>query len=188
MRIVLAGAGALTLTAAPLMAAEGKPFFSLANTDFVVLIAFILFVGILVYYKVPGLLTGMLDKRAERISGELDEARALREEARALLSSYEKKSREVQDQADRIVAQAKAGAEAAAAEAREALKTSIARRLAAAEEQIAAAEAAAVREVRNRAVQVAVAAAGDVIARDMAAADANRMIDAAIDTVAAKLH
>jgi len=175
--------------ASPALAAtEDKPFFSLANTDFVVLIAFIVFVGIIVYYKIPGMLTGMLDQRAQRISAELDEAKALREEARALLSSYEKKSRDVQAQADRVVAQAKASAEAAAAAAREELKVSIARRLAAAEEQIAAAEAAAVREVRNRAVTVAVAAAGDVIAGSMAAAEANRLIDASIDTVAAKLH
>ncbi|MCU0909616.1 MAG: F0F1 ATP synthase subunit B [Rhodobacteraceae bacterium] len=181
--VVLAGAATPALAAT-----EGKPFFSLANTDFVVLISFILFIGILVYFKVPGMLTGMLDQRAVRIAAELDEAKALREEARALLSSYEKKSRDMQAQADRIVAQAKASAEAAAAEAREALKQSIARRLATAEEQIAAAEAAAVREVRNRAVTVAVAAAGDVIAGSMAAADANRLIDQSIDTVAAKLH
>lgn len=181
--LILAGAASPALAAT-----EGKPFFSLANTDFVVLIAFIVFVGILVYYKVPGMLTGMLDQRATRIAAELDEAKALREEARALLSSYEKKSREVQAQADRIVAQAKASAEAAAAAARDELKESISRRLAAAEEQIAAAEAAAVREVRNRAVTVAVAAAGDVIAGSMAAGDANRLIDQSIDTVSAKLH
>jgi F-type H+-transporting ATPase subunit b len=169
-------------------ATEGKPFLSLANTDFVVLIAFVVFIGILVYFKVPGMLTGMLDQRATRIAAELDEAKALREEARALLSSYEKKSRDVQAQADRIVAQAKASAEAAAAAAREELKQSIARRVAAAEEQIAAAEAAAVRAVRNQAVTVAVAAAGDVISSGMVAADANRLIDQSIETVAAKLH
>ena len=41
----------------------------------------------------------------------LDEARALREEAQTLLASYERKQREVADQADRIVAQAKADAD-----------------------------------------------------------------------------
>mgnify|MGYP003378227303 CR=1 FL=1 len=38
----------LTLLATPAMAASG-PFFSLQNTNFVVLIAFIVFVGILIY-------------------------------------------------------------------------------------------------------------------------------------------
>ena len=38
----------LTLLASPAMAASG-PFFSLQNTNFVVLIAFLCFVGILIY-------------------------------------------------------------------------------------------------------------------------------------------
>ena len=68
------------LAASPALAATG-PFFSLRNTDFIVLLAFLLFLGILVYFKVPSLLVGMLDKRSEGIKTELEEARALREEA-----------------------------------------------------------------------------------------------------------
>ena len=119
----------LTLLASPAMAASG-PFFSLQNTNFVVLIAFIVFVGILVYMKVPAKLTGMLDARAATIKAELDEARALREEAKSILATYERRQKEVQEQADRIVAQAKDEAMAAAAQAKEDLKASIARRLA----------------------------------------------------------
>ena len=79
------------LTAAsPAFAASG-PFFSLGNTDFVVLIAFIVFIGVLFYFKVPGMIGGMLDKRADDIKSELDEARALREEAQTILASYERK-------------------------------------------------------------------------------------------------
>ncbi len=72
------------------MAATG-PFFSLGNTNFIVLIAFLLFVGVLLYIRVPGMLTGMLDKRAVQIKADLDEARALREEAKTILASYERK-------------------------------------------------------------------------------------------------
>ena len=76
----------LALLASPAMAASG-PFFSLQNTNFVVLIAFIAFVGILIYMKVPAKLTGMLDARAATIKAELDEARALREEAKSILAT-----------------------------------------------------------------------------------------------------
>ena len=41
------------IMASPALAAGDKPFFSLANTDFVVTIAFLIFIGILLYYKVP---------------------------------------------------------------------------------------------------------------------------------------
>lgn len=174
-------------SAGPALAASG-PFLSLGNTNFVVLIAFLLFVGILVYLKVPGLIGGALDKRAETIQSELDEARALREEAQTLLASFERKQREVQGQADAVVAAAKSDAQLAAEQARADLERSIARRLQAAQDQIASAEAAAIRDVRDQAITIAVAAARDVMARQMTAAKANGLIDDAIAQVEAKLH
>ena len=174
-------------TASPAFAASG-PFFSLHNTNFIVTLAFILFILVLMYFKVPGMLGKMLDKRAEDIKSELDEARTLREEAQALLASYERKHKEVQDQADRIVAHAKEEAALAAEQAKADLQKSIARRVKAAEEQIASAEASAVRDVRDQAIAIAIGAANDVIAQQMTAAEGNKLIDAAIAEVNAKLH
>jgi F-type H+-transporting ATPase subunit b len=178
----------LVLLAGPALAAGDKPFFSLSNTNFIVLIAFLIFLGVLWRFRVPQMLTGMLDKRAAGIRAELDEARALKEEAKAVLASYERKKKEVSEQADRIVAKAREEALAAAAAAKADLKTAISRRLQLAEERIATAEAAAVREVRERAVSVAVAAAGDILANEMTADRASAEIEAAIATVGAKLH
>ncbi|MEL7167647.1 MAG: F0F1 ATP synthase subunit B [Pseudomonadota bacterium] len=180
------------LMATPALAASKNPFsaefWKLSNTDLIVSIAFILFIAVLFYFKVPAMITRMLDDRAQGIQSDIDEARALREEAQSLLASYERKQKEVQEQADAIVAQAKTDAEAAAEQARADLKTSIARRLAAAEDQIASAEAGAVKEVRDTAAVVAVQAARDVIAKQMTATDGNKLIDAAIAEVDAKLH
>ncbi|KMW60505.1 ATP synthase F0 sector subunit b [Candidatus Rhodobacter oscarellae] len=177
----------LALAATPGFAASG-PFVSLSNTNFVVLIAFLIFVGIIIYLKVPGLLGGMLDKRAEGIRAELDEAKSLREEAQTILASYERKQREVQQQSERIITQAKEEAQRAAEQAKEDLKVSMARRITAAEDQIASAQAKAVKEVRDEAVSVAVSAARAVIAKQMTAAQGNALIDDAISTVQAKLH
>lgn len=178
----------IAITAASPALAASKPFFSLKNTDFVVMLGFLVFIGILFYFKVPTLIGGMLDKRAEGIKSELDEARALREEAQTLLASYERKQREVADQSERIVAHARADAEAAAVSAKQELARSIERRLAAAEDQIASAEAKAVRAVKDRAVEVAVAAAGELISGNLAAADANALIEQSITEVETRLH
>lgn len=178
---------ALAVMASPALAASG-PFISLHNTNFIVLLAFIAFLVVLFYFNVPSLIGGMLDKRAEGISAEIEEARALQEDAKKLLAEFERKQKEVSIQAERIVAQAKEEAELAADQARVDLQKSIARRLAAAEDQIASAEAGAVKEVRDRAVSVAVAAAQDVIAKQMTATDANSLIDDAIEQVSSKLH
>ncbi|WP_347831650.1 F0F1 ATP synthase subunit B [uncultured Planktomarina sp.] len=176
-----------TLMASPALAASG-PFFSLYNTNFVVTIAFVCFVSVVLYLGVPKMLAKMLDARADGIRAELEEARSLREEAKALLASYEKKQTEVQAQADRILEAARVEAAAAAEQAKADIVTSVARRLVAAEEQIASAEAAAVKEVRDQAIVVAVGAARDIIASQMTAADGNSLIDDAITQVGAKLH
>ena len=177
----------LTVAAQPAFAA-GDKFFSLTNTDFVVLIAFLLFIGVLIYFNVPTLLGGMLDKRAANIRSELDEARQLREEAQTLLASFERRQGEVKDQADRIVAHAQEEAKLAAEQAKIDLEKSIARRIAAAEDQIDSAVAGARKEVTDRAITVAVRAARDVMAKQMTDADGARLIDDAIAEVGAKLH
>jgi len=160
----------------------------LNDTNIVVAIAFVIFIGILLYVGVPKIVSKILDDRADKIRAEIDEAKALREEAQSLLASFERKQREVQAQADKIVASAKEEATAAAAKAQEDLKVSIARRMAAAEDQIASAEASAVQEVRNNAVNVAVAAAQDVITKNLGAKDQGSLIDQAIAEVGSKLH
>lgn len=178
----------LGLIATPAFAASDKPFFSPANTDFIVLISFLLFLGVLYYFKVPGMITGMLDQRADRIKSELDEARRLREEAQTLLASYERKAREVEEQASKIVEHAKLEAEEAAEAAKAEISATIERRLQGAKERIASAEAAAIRDVRNRAAEVAVAAASDVIKGHMTDGERARLVDEAIGTVKKKLH
>tara|TARA_B100000780_G_scaffold45567_1_gene28349 strand:- start:1581 stop:2105 length:525 start_codon:yes stop_codon:yes gene_type:complete len=173
--------------ASPAFAASG-PFISLRNTNFVVMIAFAIFIGIILYLGVPKMLGGLLDKRAAAIKAELDEAKSLREEAKALLASYEKKQTEVQAQAERILEAAKAEAAAAAEQAKADIVSSVARRLAAAEDQIASAKASAVKEVRDQAIVVAIGAARDIISKQMTEAESNSLIDASIDDVGSKLH
>ena len=181
-----------SLAAGPASAASynffSGEFYTLSNTNFIVTIAFLIFLGILFYFKVPSLIGGMLDKRAAQIQADLHEARALRDEAQTLLASFQRKKEEVKAQAERIVVNARHEAEEAAAGAKADLARSIERRLKAAEDQIASAEASALKEVKDRAAAIAVAAAGDVIARAMTAKDAGKLIDDAIATVDAKLH
>ncbi len=176
------------LMAGPAFAAGDYPFFSLRNTDLVVLLGFLVFVGILVYFKVPAKVSELLDARAVAIRAELDEARRLREEALALNADFERKQAEVQSEANRIVEKAKADAQIAADQAKADIEASIARRLRTAEDQIRSAEVSAIRDVRNAAVSVAVAAAGDVLARQMDAERSDALIKSAMTIAQERLH
>jgi len=71
-----------------------------------VAVGFFMFVGFLIYLKVPRMIGEALDQRAEAIRKELDDARRLREEAQDLLADYQQKQRRADDEARAIVEQA----------------------------------------------------------------------------------
>src|ERR1700704_1490703 len=102
--------------------------FDPADPVFWVMIAFFGFIGLLIYYKVPGMVTKALDARADVIRAELQEARRLRDEAQALLADYQRKSKEAENEARAIIEQAKRESEALASETRKSLSEAVERR------------------------------------------------------------
>ena len=160
----------------------------LKTPDFWVGISFLLFVAVLVWKKVPAMITSALDDRADRIRTELEEAKKLREEAQALLAEYQRKKTEAEKEAENIVAQAKVEAEAYATETREKLAVSLERRMAMAEQKISQAETSAMKEVRAAASELAIEAASRIIAGEVKGAKANSLIDDSIAAVKSRLN
>lgn len=150
-------------------------------------ISLIIFLGVMVYFGVPKMITKMLDDKIATISEDLDEAKRLREEAQALLAEYERKRKAAESEAADIITAAQEEAVRIADEAKEALDDLITRRTKAVEEKIIQAEAQAVGEVRARSADVAVAAAQEILAGQMAT-KGDALVAQAIKDVAAKLN
>ena len=153
-----------------------------------VAVAFVLFVGLGLYLKVPAMLAKMLDERADKISKELAEARKLREEAQVLLAEYQKKRAEAEKDAANIVAQAKVEAEFYAVETRKKLAETIERRTKQAAQKIAQAEAAAIKEVRTTATEAAIAAASRLAGEAVQGTKGGKLIDESIAAVKSRLN
>jgi F-type H+-transporting ATPase subunit b len=153
-----------------------------------VAIAFVIFVGILLYLGVHKTLAGALDKRAERIKSELDEARRLKEEAVELVATYQRKKQEAEKEAAEIVASAKAEADRMAAEAKTRIEEFVARRTQMAETKIAQAEAQAMVEVRAAAADAAVAAAETILTETAKGQVAADLVAKGIEDVKSKLN
>jgi F0F1-type ATP synthase, subunit b len=133
------------------------------DATFWAFVSLILFLAVLVYVKVPSIVAKALDTRADRIRKELEDARALREEAQQLLAEYQRKRHEAEKEAADLVAAAQREAEHIVADAKAKTEEYVARRTKLAEQKIAQAERDAIAEVRARAVDVAVAAAGKIL-------------------------
>jgi F-type H+-transporting ATPase subunit b len=129
-----------------------------------------------------------LDARAAAIAAELENARKLRDEARALLEQYLRKQREADKEAEAIITEARAEAERYATEAKAALSAQIERRAKAAQDKIAQAEQQAVAEIRNLAADAAAAAAEKLIAAKVDEKRAGELIKNALGEIPSKLN
>src|SRR5215470_1031780 len=98
------------------------------DAEFWVAVAFIIFVGFMIYGGFHRTILDALDRRGARIKAELDEAQRLKEEAATLLAEYRRRHEEAEREAQAIIGGARAEAERVAAEAKTKTEEFIARR------------------------------------------------------------
>ncbi len=153
-----------------------------------VALAFVVFVAGLGYIGVHRIIGKSLDDRSARIRAELDEARKLRDEAAKLLADYQRKRGEAENEAQAIIADARAEAERLAVEAKAKIEEFVARRTKLAETKIAQAEAQAAADVRGAAAEAAVAAAEKILTQETKGPLAAELIAKGIDDVRKKLN
>jgi len=162
--------------------------FVIGDAPFWALFSLIVFLGLMIYLKVPGWVASSLDRRAAGIRTELDQARKLREEAQALLADYQRRAREAEVEAEEIIDQARREAEALSVEAKKRMEEYVAGRTKMAEQKIAQAEVQALDEVRALSADVAIAAAEKLLAERTKGEAGAALIDKAIGEVRSKLN
>ena len=156
---------------------------------FWVFLALLVFIGILLYMKVPAMAVAALDKRAAKIRADLDEARAAARRGRRRCSrntsggAARRRPRRRRSSSRRSARRA-----AFAEEARARIADYVTRRTKAVETRIAQAETQAVAEVRSRAIDVAAAAAGRILAEEAKGRKGDVLVERAIETVRKSLN
>lgn len=160
----------------------------LSDPEFWVLVAFLIFLGIIWYVGGFKTLTAGLDSRGKRIQAELDEAKRLREEAASVLADYKRRRGEAEREAADMIAAARDEAERTAREAHERLTDFVARRTATAEAKIAQAESQATQQVRAAAAEAAVKVAEDVLRGQASGPGGDAFLSKGLAEVRTKLH
>lgn len=158
------------------------------DATFFAFVGLVLFLALIAYLKVPGMMGKALDQRAEKITNDLAEAKRLREEAQSLLAEYQRKRKEAEAEAAAIVAVAQREAEALTAEAKQKTEDYVARRTALSEQKIKQAEADAINAVRATAVDLAIGAAEKVLAAKADVTTSKSLFDKAVSEVKARLN
>ena len=128
-----------------------------------VAIGFVMFLMLLVYFKVPRQITKILDNRAQKISDELEEAKRLREEAQAVLAEFHKKNKEAEKTAKAIIDDAKKIAKNYEREAKIKLEESLERKKKLLDEKLKRAESDALNSIKEEVSEVVFEAVGKSI-------------------------
>ena len=158
------------------------------DATFWALIGLIIFLGILAYVKVPAMMAGALDKRADQIRNELEEAKKLREEAQQLLAEYQRKRKEAEAEAQSILSAAEKEAAVLREEAKAKTEEYVTRRTAMAEQKIRQAETDAINEVRASAVDLAMVAAEKLIGSKVDSKASGELFKASLGELKTRLN
>jgi F-type H+-transporting ATPase subunit b len=145
-----------------------------------VALSMLVVLGIILWKRVPAMIGKMLDAKIDSIRTQLDEAKALRNEAEAELAKAKARTASSEADAAAIVEHAEAEAKALLKKAEADAKELTKRRAKMAEDKIAAAERTAIAEVRARAAEAATKAAAAIIAEKHGAAADKALVDKTI--------
>ena len=164
-------------------AAGSKKMFSLNNTDFVVLISFLIFVGVLIYFKVPSIITAFLDKRSDDIKNEIERASEILEEAKQILSSIETDHIKTIDTIEKMVTTAKDRAGDEEEKAKKYIEELMKNKLVSAEGQVNLNERKILEEIEQRAIDLSIEKVRVRLSKSLSGVDYKRYFDSSIKSV-----
>ena len=164
-------------------AAGSKKMFSLDNTDFVVLISFLIFVGVLIYFKVPSIIADFLDRRSDNIQNEIEKASEILEEAKKILSSIESDHIKTTETIKQMVTTAKARAREEEEKAKKHIEELMKNKLISAEGQVKSSERKILREIEQRAIDLSIEKVRVSLSKSISGSDYEKHFDSSINSV-----
>ena len=126
------------------------------DATFWVAISFILFIGLLVYFKIPQKVNEVLNQLISNIKNEINESEKLRNEAKTLLDNSQSKLDSAGEEANKIIDQAKKDSENLVIEINEKFHKSSEIKKKLAETKITQMKEAAIKEIKDTSIKIAV--------------------------------
>ena len=164
-------------------AAGSKKIISLDNTDFVVLISFLIFVGVLVYFKVPSVVGAFLDKRSNDIQNEIDKAGEILEEAKKILSSIEADHIRTSETIRQMVRTAKSRAGDEEEKAKKNIEELMKNKLISAEGQVMSNERKILEEIEGRAIDLSIEKVRIKLSKSLLSSDYDDQFNSSIHSI-----
>ena len=128
------------------------------DATFWVAISFMIFLGVLVYFKIPQKIINGLNDNITLIKNQVDDAESLKEESKNILSEYEKKISNAKNEVKLMIDQSTEEAEKIVLKANEELHKQMENRKKNTEDRIRQMKNEALRDIKNTSVKVSIQA------------------------------
>ena len=133
------------------------------DATFWVAVSFIIFFGLLIYFKIPQKVNSILDKLISDIKNEIDESEKLRTEAKKLLDDAQKKLDMAQPERNKILEEAKKDSDKLIIDLNDKFHKSSEIKKHLAENKIGQMKEAAIKEIKDASIKIAINSVKKVI-------------------------
>ncbi len=137
------------------------------DATFWVAISFLIFFGVLFYFKIPQKVIDLLDKMIVDIKNEIDESEKLRSESKSLLDNSQKKLDAANMESKKIIEQAKKDSERLVIEMNDKFHTSAEMKKNLAKTKIAQMKESALKDIKNTSVKLAINSVQKIITKSV---------------------
>ena len=151
------------------------------DATFWVAVSFFLFVGVLLYFKVPQKIFATLDESINKIKKDIEEAEKLKEEAKNILSDYEAKLDKSKVEIDLMIKNAQKESESNIIKINDQFHKIFENRKKMAEEKIKQMKLQATKDIKNYSVEVAIIALEKIIKNSIDKKKLDKIYDSSVN-------
>ncbi len=151
------------------------------DATFWVAISFIIFAGLILYFKIPEKVKTVLDENINNIKKQIDDAEKLKEDAKIILSEHEKKISSSKSEIKSMIDNANNEAEKNILKTNEEFHALMDSRKKSAEERIRQMKDQAFKDIKNASVKIAIESVGQLLRNSLDKSKLDKLFVASIE-------
>ena len=151
------------------------------DATFWVAISFIIFLGVLIYFKIPQKVIFILNENINSIKHEIGNAEALKEESKDILSEYERKIGNAKNEIKQMIDAATEDADRNVLKTNEDFYIQIENRKKKTEDRIKQMKDQALKDIKNASVRISIQAVEDLLKKSLDKSKLNKIFTSSVE-------
>ena len=151
------------------------------DATFWVAVSFFIFIGVLIYFKIPSKINTILNANIDAIKNEVDDAEKLKDESKNILSEYEEKISNAKTEVKAMLEAAADEAEKHVLKSNEEFHSQMENRKKNTEERIKQMKNQALKDIKNASVRISIQAVEDLLKKSLDKNKLNKIFTSSVE-------